>query len=664
MGKNKKGGSGLGKSIIKDRFGGQKTSRQSSDSFLHTSELDDGYDWGRLNLQSVTEQSNLDDFLATAELAGTEFTAEKLNVRFVNPEQPNAILSKDEKEKIQATQEANKSLLSIPRRPKWDTSTSAEQLENMEKEGFLNWRRALAELQEVEGIVLTPYEKNLDFWRQLWRVIERSDIVVQIVDARNPLLFRCEDLENYVKEISQEKKNMILINKADHLMEDQRKIWGEFFGKQGVHVAFWSAMAEIQRVKDLEAAENEDKETTNNEMEIEADVELDSDNSDDENNETENDGDNSVPNLEHNASNDDTKEVPERTSESTNSQLDTGHTSHSNSETIAPSIPIVMEQLSETSIEDSVKVDTEESVNVIPVNNNSNLLTGDELIELLKTLHTGKKVQEGLTTVGLVGYPNVGKSSTINAILQCKKVPVSATPGRTKHFQTLYVDKTIMLCDCPGLVMPSFVSTKAELVVSGILPIDQMRDHIPPVAFVANHIPKHIIERTYGINLPLPREGEDPKRDPTAMEILNCYGYMRGYMTARGVPDCPRSARYILKDYMNGKLLYCHSPPDVPQDHFQPPLEMDCSKSEESDVTNKKPGWNSSSQISGADMDKAFFLKRESQLHRKGVHGDKGGLREGLQSSSSSVNDKPWKKHCNKGKKQKLRRIHTDLDKH
>ena len=47
---------------------------------LHTSELNDGYDWGRLNLQSVTEQSNLDEFLATAELAGTEFTAGKTNV--------------------------------------------------------------------------------------------------------------------------------------------------------------------------------------------------------------------------------------------------------------------------------------------------------------------------------------------------------------------------------------------------------------------------------------------------------------------------------------------------------------------------------------------------------------------------------------------------------
>ena len=40
---------------------------------LHTSELNDGYEWGRLNLQSITEQSTLEDFLATAELAGTEF---------------------------------------------------------------------------------------------------------------------------------------------------------------------------------------------------------------------------------------------------------------------------------------------------------------------------------------------------------------------------------------------------------------------------------------------------------------------------------------------------------------------------------------------------------------------------------------------------------------
>jgi large subunit GTPase 1 len=49
-----------------------------------------------------------------------------------------------------------------------------------------------------------------------------------------------------------------------------------------------------------------------------------------------------------------------------------------------------------------------------------------------------------------VGYPNVGKSSTINALFGAKKTAVAPTPGKTKHFQTLIVSPTLCLCDCPG----------------------------------------------------------------------------------------------------------------------------------------------------------------------------------------------------------------------
>ncbi len=52
-------------------------------------------------------------------------------------------------------------------------------------------------------------------------------------------------------------------------------------------------------------------------------------------------------------------------------------------------------------------------------------------------------------------------------------------------FQTLFVEPTMCLCDCPGLTMPSFVSTKAEMVVNGILPIDQIRDFIPPISLIS-----------------------------------------------------------------------------------------------------------------------------------------------------------------------------------
>ncbi len=64
---------------------------------------------------------------------------------------------------------------------------------------------------------ITPFEKNLEVWRQLWRVMERSDVIAQIVDARNPLLYRSIDLEAYVREVSPHKKTILIINKADYL---------------------------------------------------------------------------------------------------------------------------------------------------------------------------------------------------------------------------------------------------------------------------------------------------------------------------------------------------------------------------------------------------------------------------------------------------------------
>lgn len=39
-------------------------------------------------------------------------------------------------------------------------------------------------------------------------------------------------------------------------------------------------------------------------------------------------------------------------------------------------------------------------------------------------------------------------------------------------------------------------------------------------------------------------------------------------MTQNGQPDNPRAARYILKDFVNGQLLYCHAPPDIKQNDF------------------------------------------------------------------------------------------------
>uniref|UniRef100_A0A8D8X9L1 Large subunit GTPase 1 homolog n=1 Tax=Cacopsylla melanoneura TaxID=428564 RepID=A0A8D8X9L1_9HEMI len=249
----------LGKALIKNRFG-NRPKRVNNDGLLHTSELEDGYDWNKINLKSVTEESSFQEFLSTAQLAGTEFTAEKLNITFVNPRSTVGLLTKEEKEKAMEAHKAKREMLKIPRRPKWDKDTTAEQLQTMEREEFLEWRRELNLLQEEDGLVITPYEKNLDFWRQLWRVIERSDVIVQIVDARNPLLFRCEDLEKYVKEVCHHKRNMVLLNKADLLSKKQRCYWTRYFDSINVSVAFFSATNTYDDIQEEdEEAEDENK---------------------------------------------------------------------------------------------------------------------------------------------------------------------------------------------------------------------------------------------------------------------------------------------------------------------------------------------------------------------------------------------------------------------
>lgn len=69
---------------------------------------------------------------------------------------------------------------------------TADEVDRREKNAFLSWRREIALLENDDNNSsrkVTPYEKNLEVWRQLWRVLERSDMAIQIVDARNPLLY-------------------------------------------------------------------------------------------------------------------------------------------------------------------------------------------------------------------------------------------------------------------------------------------------------------------------------------------------------------------------------------------------------------------------------------------------------------------------------------------
>ncbi|RXG68559.1 Large subunit GTPase 1-like protein [Armadillidium vulgare] len=416
----------------------------------------------------------------------------------------------------------------------------AEELDASEKESFLQWRRALALLQEEDGIVITPYEKNLQFWRQLWRVIERRSAVmwvVQIVDARNPLLFLCNDLIKYVKEVDVNKENLLLVNKADFLTQEQREIWASYFKNSNINAVFFSATTEsLDDIEEEEEVEEAFKEGMED------------------------------PGDENSQSKESLYSHSVEVEEEVGNNLNNLNVSDEINNEEEGSNEDAVDALEDKDLKDNISFKSA-SVQRDFINS-PKILSREELIEVFTYYYQGPKLNSEFVTVGLVGYPNVGKSSSINALMQEKKVSVSATPGKTKHFQTLFLSKELQLCDCPGLVFPAFVSTREDLILSGILPIDEMRFHVPPMNLLLSLFPRNVVELTYGVKLPLPKEEENPDRSPTSEEFLTVYGHMRGFMTQRGIPDHPRCARYILKDYINGKLLYCHSPPGVSQEEF------------------------------------------------------------------------------------------------
>ena len=494
-----------------------------------------------MKMRSITEQGALDEFLSTAELAGTDFTAEKMNnVKVIHVDQSNPFLLDANAERaVMRKHQKNKGRLTVPRRPPWDETTTPQQLDVQERESLLEWRRGLAELQENDDLLMTPFERNIEVWRQLWRVIERSDLVVQIVDARNPLLLRSEDLERYVKEVDRRKRNLLLINKADMMTQRQRNLWADYFTAKGIAFKFFSArLAKEQQEED----ESDRVPHSNNVHEISSrdGVVLTRSSSDD------------VDILEKEAQKIQIQDRQDEKAEwSSEEDLE-----HDIIPSDSPSLHYTPTEISSTRI---ITVDELESLFLehapqLPDPSSSNT-----------TAATMAK-----TTIGLLGYPNVGKSSTINALIGAKKVSVSATPGKTKHFQTMHLSDQVILCDCPGLVFPNFATTKAELVCDGVLPIDQLREFTGPVGLVAQRIPRTFLEALYGIKIGVRPVEEGGTGTPTASELLRAYAAARGFATTGyGEPDESRAARYILKDYVNGKLLYCHPPPST-QDEAEP----------------------------------------------------------------------------------------------
>jgi nuclear GTP-binding protein len=128
--------------------------------------------------------------------------------------------------------------------------------------------------------------------------------------------------------------------------------------------------------------------------------------------------------------------------------------------------------------------------------NSSECLGADNLMKLLKNYCRNNDRKTSIT-VGVVGYPNVGKSSVINSLKRSKVCSVGSTPGVTKVSQLVHLDKNIKLLDCPGIVFGKSSSEEddANVILRNCVKVELIDDPIAPVeAIVSRCGPEQLVQ--------------------------------------------------------------------------------------------------------------------------------------------------------------------------
>ena len=153
-------------------------------------------------------------------------------------------------------------------------------------------------------------------------------------------------------------------------------------------------------------------------------------------------------------------------------------------------------------------------------------------------------------TIGLIGHPNVGKSSLINGLKGSKVVSTSRTPGHTKHFQTIFINKRIRLCDSPGLVFPALDMPRELQILCGLFPISQSREPYSSISFLIARVP---VEKVYQLIPPTYGQTQEDDYFPqdkadhqwSGWDICEAYAIKRSYTTKKGNPDTYRAGTFL-----------------------------------------------------------------------------------------------------------------------
>jgi nuclear GTP-binding protein len=168
------------------------------------------------------------------------------------------------------------------------------------------------------------------------------------------------------------------------------------------------------------------------------------------------------------------------------------------------------------------------------------------LLRQFSRLHSDKKQ----ISVGFIGYPNTGKSSIINTLRAKKVCTVAPIPGETKVWQYITLMRRIYLIDCPGIVQPGATDSETDIVLKGVVRIENIKtpeDHIPAVL---ERVKKDYIVKTYGIE-----EWEDH------IDFLTKFAHKTGKLHKGAEADLHTVSKMILNDWLRGNIPFYVPPP-------------------------------------------------------------------------------------------------------
>ncbi|MFP4118992.1 MAG: GTPase [Candidatus Woesearchaeota archaeon] len=146
-------------------------------------------------------------------------------------------------------------------------------------------------------------------------------------------------------------------------------------------------------------------------------------------------------------------------------------------------------------------------------------------------------------SVGVVGYPNTGKSSVINALKGRSSAPVSSVSGFTKGRQNIKVDNKIRVVDTPGVIANTDDKGSVELKISASTNVSEDPDL---VVFQLLKDYGEVILAHYGLDIADYSDEED---------MLEAIAVKLNRFKSGSEPDIMTAARMVIQDWQRGEFL-------------------------------------------------------------------------------------------------------------